>query len=129
MFFKKGVLRIFVKLTGKHLCQSPFFNKVADLRPQACNFINKETLAQVFSFEFPKIFKNFCFYRSSLVAASAFTIQYSKQIQTMSLLYKKNAEEKTHVGKSCLKPLQINAMSSKLKHCIAKVKPELIILG
>ena len=28
----KGVLRNFAKFTGKHLCQSPFFNKVADLR-------------------------------------------------------------------------------------------------
>ena len=28
MFFKKGVLRNFAKLTGKHLCQSLFFNKL-----------------------------------------------------------------------------------------------------
>ena len=28
---KKGVLRNFAKLTGKHLCQSLFFNKVAGL--------------------------------------------------------------------------------------------------
>ena len=33
MFCKKGVLRSFTKLIGKHLCQSLFFNKVADLRP------------------------------------------------------------------------------------------------
>ena len=31
--FCKGVLRNFAKFTGKHLCQSFFFNKVADLRP------------------------------------------------------------------------------------------------
>ena len=43
---RKGVLRNFEKFTGKHLRQSLFFNKVAD---QACNFIKKETLAQVFS--------------------------------------------------------------------------------
>ena len=30
---KKGVLRNFAKFTGKHLCQSLFFNKVASLRP------------------------------------------------------------------------------------------------
>ena len=29
MFFKKDVLKNFVKFTGKHLCQSFFFNKVA----------------------------------------------------------------------------------------------------
>ena len=32
MFFKKGVLKNFVKLTGKHLCCSLFFNKAAGLR-------------------------------------------------------------------------------------------------
>ena len=30
---KKGVLKYFTKLTGKHLCQSLFFNKVVGLRP------------------------------------------------------------------------------------------------
>ena len=30
---KKGVLRNFAKFTGKHLCQSLFFNKFAGLRP------------------------------------------------------------------------------------------------
>ena len=34
VFFKKGVLRNFTKFTGKHLCQSLFFNKVAGLRPE-----------------------------------------------------------------------------------------------
>ena len=32
VFCKKGVLRNFAKLTGKHLCQSLFFNKVAELK-------------------------------------------------------------------------------------------------
>ena len=33
---------------------------------QACNFIEKETLAQVFSCEFREIFKDFFFYRTPL---------------------------------------------------------------
>ena len=33
VFYKKGVLRNFAKFTGKHLCQSLFFHKVAGLRP------------------------------------------------------------------------------------------------
>ena len=33
VFCLKGVLRNFAKFTGKHLCQSLFFNKVAGLRP------------------------------------------------------------------------------------------------
>ena len=52
---EKGVLRNFEKFTGKHLCQSLIFNKVAGA---ACNLIKKETLAQVFSCEFCEISKN-----------------------------------------------------------------------
>ena len=44
MFWAKGVLRNFAKFTGKH-------------PSQACNCIKKETVAQVFSLEFCKIFK------------------------------------------------------------------------
>ena len=33
VFCKKVILRSFAKFTGKQLCQSLFFNKVADLRP------------------------------------------------------------------------------------------------
>ena len=32
MFYKKGVLKNFVKFTEKHLCQSLFLNVVAGLR-------------------------------------------------------------------------------------------------
>ena len=51
----KKVLRNFAKFTGKHLCQNLFFNKISG---QVCNFIKKESLAQVFSDEFCKISKN-----------------------------------------------------------------------
>ena len=54
-----GALENFAKFTGKHLCQSLFFN----------NFIKKETLAQMFSCEFCEIFKNTFFKRTPLVAA------------------------------------------------------------
>ena len=50
VFCKNGVLRNFVKLTRKHLCQSLFFNKVAGLR-----------------------LKNILSYRTPLVAASGNT--------------------------------------------------------
>ena len=58
---KKGVLKNFAKFAGKHPCQSLFFNKVAGLSPEACNFIKKGTLAQVFSCEFCEIFENTLF--------------------------------------------------------------------
>ena len=65
---KKGVLRNFAKFTVKHPCQSLFFNKVAGVPEplcrvagQACNFIKKETLAQVFYCEFCEISKEHLF--------------------------------------------------------------------
>ena len=57
VFCKKGALRKFAKFTGKHLCR-------------ACNFIKKETLAQVFSCEFFEVSKNTFSYRTPLVATS-----------------------------------------------------------
>ena len=53
VFCKKGVLRNFTKVTGKQLCQSLFFNKVASFSPE-----RKETLKQMFSCEFCEISKN-----------------------------------------------------------------------
>ena len=52
---KKGAPRNFAKFTGKHLCQSLFFNMVAGLGLQ---LIKTETLAQVFPCEFCEISKN-----------------------------------------------------------------------
>ena len=80
MFCKKGAVGNFTKFTGKHLCQSLFFNKVADL---VCNFMKKETLAQVFSCEFCKISMNTFSYRTPLVAASI--LNYRSSLPSCSL--------------------------------------------
>ena len=61
---RKGALRNFAKFTGKHLCQSLLFNKVA---------IKKETLAQLFSCEFCEISKNAFFTEHLRTTASAKT--------------------------------------------------------
>ena len=62
VFYKKKVLRNFAKFTGKHLCQSRYFNKV--------DFIKIETLAQVISCEFYEISKNTFSYRTPPGGAS-----------------------------------------------------------
>ena len=79
---RKIVLRNFTKFTAKHLYQSLFFNKVAGLKPatllktilrhrcQVCIFIQKETLAQVFSCEFCEISKNTFFIEHPWTTAS-----------------------------------------------------------
>ena len=41
VFCKNGVLTNFAKFTGKHLCQSFFFNKVAGLRPLRIPFLTE----------------------------------------------------------------------------------------
>ena len=57
----------------------------------SCNFIEKETLAQVFSCEFCKISKNSFYYRTPLVAASGYwlkQIQYNQK-KTFEVMYTK----------------------------------------
>ena len=88
-FCKKGVLRSFAKFVGKHLRKSLFFNKVAGLRTQTCNFIKKETLAQVFSCAFCEISKNTFFYRITLVAASVVVQPCMKWIPIKKKIYMK----------------------------------------
>ena len=93
VFCKKGVLENFTKFTGKHLCQSLFFN---------CNFIKEETVAQVFSCEFGEFLKNtFFFNRTPLVAASFETDDpnetYSALTNTFSLIVEKRAPLKKNI--------------------------------
>ena len=64
VFLKIGVLKYFAKPT---LCQNLF---EYSCRPQICTFIEKETLAQVFSCKFCETFKNTFFHRIPLMAAS-----------------------------------------------------------
>ena len=58
MFYKKSVLRNFIKFTRKNLCQS------------LLNFIINGTLVQVFSCEFCEIFKNAFFTKHLRATAS-----------------------------------------------------------
>ena len=87
VFCKKGVLKNFAKFTGKHPCQSLFFNKVAGLRLQLKR-LKKETLTQVFSCEFWKISKNSFSYRTPLVAASKICLYHSPNEGSYTLFAK-----------------------------------------
>ena len=50
---------------------------LANHRLEACNFIKKDTLAQVFSCEFCEIYKNTFYYRIPLLAASGVLINFT----------------------------------------------------
>ena len=52
---KKGVLRNFTKVTGKRLCQSLFFNKVAGLRP--ATLLKKRLWHRFFPVNFAKFLR------------------------------------------------------------------------
>ena len=57
VFYKKGVLRNFAKYTGKQLCQSLFFNKVADLR--LATLLKKRLWHRCFPDNFAKFLRTF----------------------------------------------------------------------
>ena len=70
---KKVFWKFFTKFTEKHLRQCFFF-------------IKKETLTQVFSWEFWEIFKITFFYRTRLVAASEQTEIFKLSMFTLAIL-------------------------------------------
>ena len=52
---RKGFIKNFTKFTGKHLCQSPFFNKVAGLR--SATLLKKRLWHRSFPVKFVKFLK------------------------------------------------------------------------
>ena len=74
---RKGILRNIPKLTGKHLCQSLFLNKVAGL---------------VFFGEFCEISKNTSFQEPSLLSISIDAPRLFVELETSSGLFKRKCE-------------------------------------
>ena len=70
VFYKKGVIKNFSKFAGNNCARITFIKLQA--WTWACNFIKKDTLAQMLSCEFCETFKNTSFsYRTPPVTASA----------------------------------------------------------
>ena len=55
MFCKKGVLRNFLKFTGKHMCQNLFFNRVTGPRP--VTLVKKRLWHRCFPVNFAKFLR------------------------------------------------------------------------
>ena len=68
----KGVLRNFTKFTGKHLCQSLFFNKVAGLRP--ATLLKKRLWHKCFPVNFAKFLRTHFLHNTS----GRLLLQYTK---------------------------------------------------
>ena len=65
VFCKKGVLKNFAKFTGKHMCQSLFFNKISLF----FNLFKKRPRNRGFPVNFVKFLRRF-FHRTPVVATS-----------------------------------------------------------
>ena len=111
LFCKKGVLRNFTKFTGKHLCQSPYFN----------NFIKIEFLAQVFSCQFYEISKNTFFHRIPLVDASAvcFFEELCPKIWTLDVYADKEDKKKKFTSCNLFATIIWILIQSHPKTCLA----------
>ena len=72
MFCKRVFLEISQTSQEKTCARASFLIKLQSYRPEACNFIKKETLAQVFPCELCEISKNTFSYITPPVAASDF---------------------------------------------------------
>ena len=72
VFCEKGVLRNFAKLTGKNVCQSLVFNKLAGLR--SATLLKKTLWHRCFPVNFVKFLRTTFFHRTPLVTASAFYV-------------------------------------------------------
>ena len=66
---RKGIFRNFAKFTGKHLCQSIFFNKVAGLRP--ATLLKKRLWHRCFPANFAKFLRTPFLQNTSLFSYSS----------------------------------------------------------
>ena len=76
---RKGVLRNFAKPTGKHLCQSPYFNKVTGLTP--ATLLKKTPWHRCFPVNFAK------FLRTPFLQNTPGRLLLSCQNVTISILH------------------------------------------
>ena len=81
---KKGVLRIFAKFTGKQLCQSLFFNKVAGPRP--ATLLKKRLWHRCFPVNFTKFLRSSFFTEHLWMTASDMTINKTKNLRAAGQL-------------------------------------------
>ena len=115
VFNEKGVLRNFAKFTGKHLRQIVSFLIKLQASASACNFIKKETLAQVFIVNFAK------FLRKSFLAEHLRWLIPWKSLWIMILKadFVKKATKSCYHGKHCKYVIYIFGRDFTIffKHC------------
>ena len=84
VFCKNGVLRNFTKFTGKHMCQSLFFNKGAGLRPRTLS--KRDSGTGVFLWFFAKLRNTYFTEHPRKTASITLVFMISTQFQTAQFL-------------------------------------------
>ena len=103
------------KFTGKQLCQSLFLIK---LQVSACNFIKKETLAQVFSCELREVSINTFSYKTPQVAASILTKSVEKWNELVIVSVSDHSLIKTEIFYDKINVLDIMLVYKSLFSCL-----------
>ena len=80
VFYKKGDLESFAKFTGKHLCQSLFFNIVASLRP--ATLLKRDSGKGVFLRNFVKFLRAPFFIEHFVAASINPTASHKQRLKT-----------------------------------------------
>ena len=84
VFCRRGILRNFAKFTGKNLCQSLFFNKVADLRP--ATLLKKKLWHRCFPADFAKFLRTPICTEHLQWLLLKFISHHTKNIRKLSLI-------------------------------------------
>ena len=104
---KKGFLKNFAKITGKHLCQSLFFNKIAGLSP--ATLLKNRLWHRCFPVIFAKFLRT-SFYRTPLMTASDLMIFCRIRIVSSKLAVKHH--------KSMLNVISHYYLTIIMMHCV-----------
>ena len=128
MFCKKDALRNFSKFTGKHLCRSLFFNKVAGLRP--ATLLKKKLLHRCFPANVGKFLRT-----SFLIEHSRWLLLSVGKTKTVKLkpLYKLIYWIQVYFLYSQIKVVKENSSSKQRKHikktgCNLKISKNVFLL-
>ena len=134
VFCRKGVLRYFKKFTGKHLCQSLLFNKVAGLR--TVTLLKKRFWYKCFTANFSKFLKNTfggCFWKhmNQLIFRKEFVdlqLYYSRTFSQEVFKYMSFKQHKTTRWNFGLTP-PFYFLEGELTHWVDKAKIVWLIVG
>ena len=117
VFCKKGVLRYFTKFTGKHLCQSLFFNEVAGLSP--ATLLKKRLWHRCIAVNFVEFLRTPFLHRSPLVAASEIKQKTDWEITLTTINEVKQKKKQSEINWIKLKKTKIH-LKQVLNQCSTK---------